>query len=95
MPRKPLASSKPAGIWSASGFGSRYDRDRVCDRGTGSDERLGRGSDGLGDDCGVDAGRPAMISVRLACVRIPEQAARDSGMMPPTHSEIIPPVIPR
>jgi transposase len=26
---------------------------------------------------------------------IPEQAARDSGMMPPTHSEIIPPVIPR
>jgi hypothetical protein len=28
-------------------------------------------------------------------VRIPEQAARDSGMMPPTHSEIIPPVIPR
>jgi len=28
-------------------------------------------------------------------VRIPEQAAHDSGMMPPTHSEIIPPTVPR
>ena len=28
-------------------------------------------------------------------LRIPEQAAHDSGMMPPTHSEIIPPTVPR
>jgi hypothetical protein len=28
-------------------------------------------------------------------VQIPEQAARDSGMMSPTHSEIIPPAVPR
>jgi hypothetical protein len=26
---------------------------------------------------------------------IPEQAAHDSGMMSPTHSEIIPPTVPR
>ena len=25
---------------------------------------------------------------------IPEQAAHDSGMMPPTHSEIMPPTVP-
>ncbi|MGA6969468.1 MAG: hypothetical protein WBZ51_38325, partial [Xanthobacteraceae bacterium] len=30
-----------------------------------------------------------------AHMRIPEQAAHDSGMMPPTHSEIIPPTVPR
>jgi aldehyde dehydrogenase (NAD+) len=30
-----------------------------------------------------------------AAWRITEQAAHDSGMMPPTHSEIIPPTVPR
>src|ERR1700736_1084407 len=30
----------------------------------------------------------------LPGLRIPEQAAHDSGMMPPTHSEIIPPTVP-
>jgi hypothetical protein len=29
------------------------------------------------------------------CMRIPEQAAHDSGMMPPIHSEIMPPTVPR
>ena len=28
-------------------------------------------------------------------LRIPEQAAHDSGMMSPTHSEIMPPTVPR
>jgi hypothetical protein len=32
---------------------------------------------------------------RMEEVRIPEQAAHDSGMMPPTHSGIMPPTVPR
>ena len=39
--------------------------------------------------------RFAKKTLKSHSVRIPEQAAHDSGMMPPTHSEIIPPTVPR
>jgi hypothetical protein len=43
----------------------------------------------------AERGEPFMTRDLFEASGIPEQAARDSGMMPPTHSEIIPPVIPR
>jgi hypothetical protein len=39
--------------------------------------------------------RGIITPARGAGLAIPEQVAHDSGMMPPTDSEIIPPTVPR